>query len=593
MEGAVGWRVDGQLLDFTDVRPDPDLRLSCGLAHARLSILDLSDSGLQPMPGARGRWIVYNGEIYNYKELRGELADLGHRFVTNTDTEVLLAAYDQWGAECVSRCNGMWAFAIYDPEHGEVFCSRDRLGVKPFYWALDENGSLAFASTPETLLTLMGRSRRIDPTLLGRYLLSRVSDDRVEGIYRDVKQLPPGHNGFFTIDSGEWRDRAYWRLPEEADLELSDEAALDRFEEVFEDAVLLRFRSDVPVAITLSGGVDSSAIAVAAFRRGMTPAVYTSHFPEFSDIDETAYARQVAEATGFEHVLVKPDFSDMPEGEGIWTKCQGLPFGSLSGFIHWSIMREVRSRGITVVLSGQGGDELFWGYESYIPYFVFEPLPNAISVIRRWRAAAARIRIAGYMIPAYYAAYRMPRLLVLYQARRVRDIFARRIIHGGTEFLLEENRRRPMDRRSWQKRELFSRSLPSLLRQDDRTSGGLGMETRLPFLDYRLVEFASRLPWRHTIRDGWTKYLTRRYLERRGLKELAWRTHKLGFNAPQDAWQRQLWERHGDRLAGSPFAASLFKKKIMGQIGSLAGRKLWDAYHLLRMAELCGWEMAD
>lgn len=589
MEGAAVWSPGGDILTNPDLEKNGDYPIVMGLAHTRLSIIDLSEAGRQPFLCENGSWIVYNGEIYNFQELRQELSALGHKFTTRTDTEVIGAAYREWGRGCVSRFNGMWAFALYDPDERVLFCSRDRLGVKPFYWARDEAGGFAFASTPAATLLLAEREPAIDPAHLGRYLIARVNDDLEDGLYRHVKMLRGGRNGIWNQDSGEWREEEYWRLPEEPDLELDDAAALDRFEELLEDAVTLRFRSDVPVALTLSGGVDSSAIAIAASRVGAHPLAYTSHFPDFADIDESGFAKQAADAGKLEHILVKPDFSDLIEGEGLWTKAQGLPFGSLSGYVHWSIMREIRSRGTIVVLSGQGGDELFWGYESYVPYFVFEKLPNPVSALGRWWVSARRIRQPWHLTPLYYAAYRMPVLLDKYRAGRIRDIFADEIVSGGLALLNKENRDKKMDRRQWQSRELLSRSLPTLLRQDDRTTGAMGMETRLPFLDYRMVEFAHRLPWLHSIRDGWTKYLTRRYLERHGLPELAWRTHKLGFNAPQADWQARLWKEHGERLMREPFANFLLNSRVMEQAGALSGRKQWDVYHLLRMAELCGW----
>ncbi len=364
------------------------------------------------------------------------------------------------------------------------------------------------------------------------------------------------------------------------------------FQDILEDAVRLRFRADAPVALTLSGGVDSTALAIAASRSNLRPIAYTSHFPEFTHIDESAFAAEAAEARGLEHILVQPTFDDLLVSEQAWTRSQGIPFGSLSGFIHWSIMREIRAKGTVVVLLGQGGDELFWGYESYMPYFAFSALPNFVKAARQWRIASSRIRIGWHMIPLYYIALRLPRLLDIYRKSRIRDVFSAAVLSRGGALLFEEDKHKPLTRREWQKRELLNRPLPSLLRQGDRTAGALGMETRLPFLDYRLVEFAYRLPWQHSFRDGWLKYLTRRYLERHGLDNLAWRTHKLGFNAPQKEWQNLLWREQGARLLRHPFAASLLRRGWRGfKWGE--GRKYWDVYHLLRLAEIGDWRMGE
>ncbi len=202
MESMVGWDQNNEFVGNAELQQHPDLSLRLGLVHTRLFILDLSRCGLQPMQGRDGSWIVYNGEIYNYQELRRELADLGYIFATRTDTEVVLAAYAQWGSDCVARFNGMWAFALYDQGKKQLFCSRDRLGVKPFYWSrLGEKG-FAFASTPEAVLLISGNKPSIDPGQLGRYLIARIDDDQIATIYQGVNQLEAGHNGFFALDAG-------------------------------------------------------------------------------------------------------------------------------------------------------------------------------------------------------------------------------------------------------------------------------------------------------------------------------------------------------------------------------------------------------
>ena len=309
-EGYVAWALDGTLLSDKDLTDQP---LWLGLGHRRLKILDLSDAGRQPMqtPSHAGTpatdcWITFNGEIYNYRELREELMARGYRFRTGTDTEVILASYDAWGAECVRRFNGMWAFVLFDPARQRLIASRDRFGVKPLYYLSTAQGTM-FASEIGALLQCPAIRPSVVMSRLGEYLVDRRSDDTTETIYRDIRELQAGH--FLELDTatGATRLMRYWDLPKEPDLELTDAAALDQFSGLIEDAVRLRLHADVPVAITLSGGVDSSVLAVAASRvAGRSVQTFTSRFPGDPSLDESGYAAHVVESTGAQARYVQP-----------------------------------------------------------------------------------------------------------------------------------------------------------------------------------------------------------------------------------------------------------------------------------------------
>ena len=293
--GYVGWGINGDLHTDGELADQP---LTIGLGHRRLKILDLTEAGRQPMCGPSSCWLTFNGEIYNYRELRDELAARGYRFHTGTDTEVILAAYDAWGTDCVRRFNGMWAFVLYDPARQRLIASRDRLGVKPLYYVTTAQGVM-FTSEIGALLECAAVRPTIVMRRLGRYLVDRHSDDSAETIYRDISELQGGHTLELDTETGAFGLTRYWELPEEPDLELDDAAALDRFSELIEDAVRLRLHADVPVAITLSGGVDSSVLAVAAGRAaGRSVRTFTSRFPGDSSLDESRYAAQVVECHG-------------------------------------------------------------------------------------------------------------------------------------------------------------------------------------------------------------------------------------------------------------------------------------------------------
>jgi len=579
--GYVGWGVGGGFHTDGDLTDQP---LTLGLGHRRLKILDLSEAGRQPMCGPSGCWLTFNGEIYNYRELRDELAARGYRFHTGTDTEVILTAYDAWGADCVRRFNGMWSFVLYDPARHRLIASRDRLGVKPLYYLQIARGAM-FASEIGALLECAAVRPTIVMQRLGRYLVDHLSDDSPDTIYRDIHELQGGHTLELDTETGDFGITRYWDLPEEPDLALDDEAALDQFSELIEDAVRLRLHADVPVAITLSGGVDSSAIAVAASRvAGRSVRTFTSRFPGDSSLDESSYAAQVVASTGAEAHYVQPSTDRLVHDEVALTTHQALPYRSLSLYVHWAILAAIRAQDVPVVLSGQGGDETFLGYERFHASALLHALPDPV------RAAAALWRGGNHSDRGMLA---LAAMTVYFSTPLVQRSVRRRRVAGVIRPNWLETLTRPDpevfgDIRRQQRFELLRRCLPALLRYDDRTAGALGMETRLPFLDYRVVEFAYRLPLHHKIRNGWTKHLLRRYLERHGLSAIAWRRRKFAFYAPQAAWTRELIAARGSALDATPFARTLLADGV--SLARLPVSVAWDAYNCAHLGSLLGWE---
>jgi asparagine synthase (glutamine-hydrolysing) len=579
--GGVGWTAAGEPLtgQLLDERP-----LAVGLGHRRLAIVDLSDAGLQPMRGADGSWLCFNGELYNYREVRAELERAGVRFHTATDTEVVLAAYSTWGMGCVERFNGMWAFLLFDPTRRRLFACRDRMGVKPLYFAASAQG-VAFASEIPALLRCPGVSTAIRADRLADYFLERRTDDAEQTMYRDISELRGGELLELDLDRGALERRTWWRLPEAPDLELTDEQALDQFSALIEDAVRLRLHADVPVAITLSGGVDSSVVTVAASR--LAPGgvrTFTSRFPGLG-IDESSYAAEVAAACRADAHFVEPSTANVVAEEPMLTRHQALPYASLSLYVHWAILACIRGQGVPAVISGQGGDETFLGYDRFHGTAAYGALPDAREAARVvWQGS----RNSGLALPGMLAT------MAFFQAPGVARVRrrARLARYLRPEWLRPSGppiRHVLRNRRRQQELELRVLSLPALLRYDDRTAGALGMETRLPFLDYRLVEFSYRLPMRHKIRDGWTKYTLRRYLERHGLPAIAWRKRKVGFEAPQAEWTRSLVAARGTALAGSEAGRALLRPGRGLDAGD--PKVAWDLYLALHLAVLLGWDL--
>lgn len=555
------------------------------LLHTRLSILDLSEGGRQPMVDRRGNIISFNGEIYNYLEIRKELVADGYDFSTGTDTEVILAAYAKWGARCVERFNGMWAFALYDAARRLIFLSRDRLGVKPIYYSRPNDASLAFASEIPALFALTGAEPAICSERLGAVFKSGLTDQGEETLFKGIRELRGGENALFDLVARTWSVSKHWTLPEEPDLEITPGEALERFTYLFEDAVRLRFRADVPIALTCSGGVDSTAVAIATAKLGKDVTMFTSHLPLDQAIDESGYARTVSERLMLPLVPVRPDIGQWKEEVAALSRAQAMPYGSLSLYVHWALLKAIRAQGIPIVLSGQGADEVFFGYERYHSAFLAAQFPNPVGLVREYllmRKRSLRTRSSGLAFLAYFG---MPWLQVMRRSINARVALRADLL----KFQVPAPARFTTDRRHLQRMELLDYNLPRLLRYDDRTAGALGMETRLPFLDYRLVEFAHRLPWRHTFSDGWTKFIVRKYVAQNGIPEIAWRKGKLGFEAPTDRWVQELAAERWPRYRQTEFAKQMLRDGM--DLASCSPDVRWGVFNVLELAFLHQWRL--
>jgi asparagine synthase (glutamine-hydrolysing) len=484
------------------------------LGHQRLAITDLSAAGHQPMSRAGGRWwITFNGAIFNAPELRRELEESGDRFTTSTDTEVLLAAYIRWGASALPRLNGMWAFAIWDAERRELFCSRDRYGIKPFYYTISGD-RFAFASEPKALRPV--RPAVPDLASVAGYLAvgSRIPDGD-STYYADYRVIPAG--SLLRAGADGIRVERWYDLDERVarvDAPASLREAAGRLRELLSDAVAIRLRADVPVGLLLSGGVDSSGIAgiLAAGPRNALPGPAISlRYPGRPDIDESSYSDAVLRATGFSGDYVEPSADDFDrELDELVISLDSPPLGS--GMLAQRLLyRRARSLGFIVTLVGQGSDELFGGYE-----------PWDVHVTQLWN----RGRRAAALREGFLSGRRRWGLLTglrhtLGVIRTSRRGLPCRCAIDGT---LQDHQRHL----------LAVDYLPSILDDEDRNSMAFGVESRLPFLDHRVVELARSLPDGWLCRDGWTKVVLRRALEGLVPEEVLRRPRKLGLPGPID-----------------------------------------------------------
>ncbi|HEV8644091.1 MAG TPA: asparagine synthase (glutamine-hydrolyzing) [Burkholderiales bacterium] len=518
------------------------------LGHQRLSILDLSPAGHQPMIEAgSGAVIVFNGEIYNYLELRKELEALGHRFVSRSDTEVLLHAYLAWGSDCLRRLNGMWAFAIWLPAQRRLFFARDRFGVKPFYYA--EHGGFAFASEPKAILKLFPRLRAVDTTTLAQFLTWGHLYASDSSFYRGVKVLPPAHCGEVQVGRNSPRIWKYWDYRDAATAAHDGREAVEQFAELFEDAVRLRHRSDVPVGITLSGGIDSTAVLAASVRTSAKhPVCFTSVYGEHGE-GEAAWARQAAALYDIEPI-------EVPAQKGQWVELLRRIGWHLDGpgyspavFPLWAIMQEARRRETPVLLEGQGADEAFGGYAQYAALAILSALKRAArrptGAVLRELSSAVRGAMASFS-PKWTALWVLREAFPgLIQWNRNRASAGSTLCDtlriASTEADMQNvpgvRYPDPLNERLW--RDHSSRILPGLLQYGDAISMAHAIETRLPFMDYRLIEWAFSQPSEIKIGRGVTKRVVREYLAATGQRAIAARMDKQGYPTPAENWLRE------------------------------------------------------
>jgi asparagine synthase (glutamine-hydrolysing) len=517
----------------------------CALGHRRLSIIDLSAAGRQPMATPDGRfWITYNGEVYNYLELRDELAAAGYTFTSRTDTEVVLAAYQRWGVECLERFNGMFALAIWDERAQQLFLARDRLGIKPLYY-VQTPSLLAFASEVKALLALPYLDIRPSERAIVEFLEHMYAVGTAETFFEPVYRLEPAH--YWLIDPrapSSAPPRRYWRL----DLP-TVKVPFSRFKEVqaafqtlLREAVRLQLRSDVPVGVCLSGGLDSSTIVGLLAHEGLTDIkTFSAYFPVES-YDESPYFRAVVRHFGVTAYEVQPRPEDAASilPEIVWHLEEPSPhFGVIP---QWYVVGLARGR-VKVLLDGQGGDETLGGYHSYLPAFLST---KAAAVARRpwpwavlglWRELRAAETLAGrrFRSALWAGVRRKGRANGAVQQHRP-TVVADACYAAVARFPLLEFTFDHTDFDDMLTSHLTRSSLPSLLRDEDKIAMAFSIENRVPLLDHRLVEFVFTLDPSYKVHMGWTKYLLRRTMEGILPESVTWRPDKKGYPTPLREW---------------------------------------------------------
>lgn len=518
-----------------------------GLGFRRLSILDLSQSGHQPMSNDdRSMWIVFNGEIYNYIELRSELQGMGYEFRSQTDTEVILAAYKAWGAECLNKFNGMWSFALWDAGKKELFCARDRFGVKPFYYFKNAQ-QFIFASEIKSILTHPDVERTANEKIIYNFLIGHIRDWNEETFFNNIYQLLPGH--FLRIKNNEPEIQPFYSLDlnKKADPLLNEEEAIRRFSGLFEDSVRLRLRSDVPVGSCLSGGLDSSAIVcvlnrllrsnkVSPEQIGERQKTFSAH-SELKSVDESVYMDAVLQQTGAERNFILPTDTELTQTLDHFITHLEEPFPSTSLFAQYCVMRLARQRGVIVLLDGQGSDEILGGYDhAFIPYFAGLLRKGRLvkyfmetQKLDRRLSFGTHLTIALHLLPPTLGSSLRKRLLLKVKHGINKKFIRAMGSHRGIELKNVSSLKQKL---SYDMKYI----LRSLLMYEDKNSMAFSIEARVPFLDYRLVEYIFSLPDEYKIRSGLRKYMLRKAMRGIVPDMILDRRDKIGFATAEKQW---------------------------------------------------------
>lgn len=506
------------------------------LGHVRLSIIDLSPAGTQPMSNEdESIWITFNGEIYNYKELRFELLEKGHIFKSQTDTEVIIHAFEEWGVNCLKRFNGMWAFALYDKRNSKMILSRDRFGVKPLYFHFDNN-YLVFSSEIKGVLQY-SIERIPNDRLVYEYLALGLLDYSRETFFKDIYKIMPGEILIYDIIDKSIKLMKWYNLNNELESldRRNSKGISEKLKELLVDCVRYRLIADVPIGSCLSGGLDSSSIVSIAENLTKSDMKVFSMVFKKTGIDESIYVDEIAKKDGIESHKITPTIENLLDdiGDLIWT--QEEPFQSLSIYGQYKVMELANKNEIKVLLDGQGADELFAGYFDYFNYFVFDLIKKSdysslLNIVRSNKSNDA-MGIALFLILYLLGKLNNSRMIIYLLNKKLK--FINNFYDGEIAFPPSE---KELSLNSALFIDLTRFSIPHLLRYEDKNSMRWGVESRLPFLDYRLVELAMSLEPTDKINKGITKFILRSSMKGIVPSLILERSDKIGFGVPEADW---------------------------------------------------------
>ena len=499
-----------------------DSNYDLAFAHRRLSIIDLSESGHQPMCDTKGDyWITFNGEVFNYIELREELKNKGHFFVTQTDTEVVMEAYKEWGFECLQKFNGMFAFALFDKKNNQLFCARDRVGVKPFYYS-NTNDAFAFASEYKTFLKSKLIAFEINETQQFDFIVNGDLENTEQSLFKGINELKPSHYLVYNLTTHTLNTINYYLLPKQTLNNKSEIEIIETIEEKLINAINLRLRSDVEVGSCLSGGLDSSIIAgvVKYLQPNKQMKLFTIVFPD-EKFDETNYAQLVANHVSGNWQTVSPTAAEFFRDIESLNYFQDLPVWSTSTYSQHRVMKLAAENNIKVVLDGQGADELFAGYSHHY--------------MALWKEEFSfkKLNDSKQTIPNAYK---------LFGKQLVKDTFGLSVDYSN--YFIENKKHFGKSKNEKLAPSLnaqlaidYNGKLKSFLKCEDRCSMAFGIESRVPFADdVELVNYIFSIQGNKKIKDGVSKYLLREATKQYIPQQIYNRRDKIGFETPVQKW---------------------------------------------------------
>lgn len=523
-----------------------------GFGHRRLSVIDLSDAAAQPMHYLKRYTIVYNGEIYNYLELKNNLYKKGYRFQSQSDTEVILAAYDYWKDGCLEKFDGMFAFALLDKKEQIIFAARDRFGEKPFYYMANDE-LFTFASEMKALWAIGAEKKTDDKMLLNYIALGYVqnANDKEQTFYHNIYSLPPASFLQLNIQTLQFESHKYWDIDKDARIKISSSEAIEKCRELFIVSVNRRLRSDVTLGTSLSGGLDSSTIWASIKKSASAFNTFSAVFPGFEK-DESSYIQAVIDFLSssksstrqIQQHTVEPSALGLIKDFEKLCYYQEEPFPSSSIYAQYKVFELAKKNQVKVLLDGQGADEIFAGYNKYIHWYLQQLAAKSrfITTLKEKKELQKNKLPFNWGIKNYLAAY-LPAHAVI-QLEQNEYLKTVRQPDINKDFVAS------LQGREWEgiRKPIITKlndilyfntntlGLEELLRFADRNSMAHGIEVRLPFLNHELVEFVFSLPAGFKIHNGYTKWLLRKMMDKKLPDEIVWRKDKVGYEPPQFQW---------------------------------------------------------
>lgn len=554
-----------------------------GFGHRRLSIIDLTAQGNQPMHYMDNLTITYNGEIYNYIEIKEELSNVGYVFNSKTDTEVVLAAYDYWGEECVQYFNGMWSFAIYDKKSKKVFMSRDRFGIKPFYF---KKTSSQFLFGSEIKQLLNNEKNKGNESVILDYLILGFEEHTSNSFFDGVNKLPAGHNMIYSTKDNTFQTKPYYTLDEnDLDPLHSIENAANEYKSTFLSSIELRLRSDVKVGSSLSGGLDSSSIVTLASKEYFLQTkqnfnAFHINYSENQKKSELSFVKELNEVLPLNLCVINVEDHDIVDKIDRVIKVQEEPFGGPSVILQNILMEKVKEENCPVLLDGQGGDETLLGYERYyVEIFWLLPFFSKFSFFFEVVRKSKLNTLSFFKYIIYFKSKWIRKQRVI---RQNKGLYNDKTIVSWKKSL--NNKIKVFSSVfELQKNELFSLQLPHLLKYEDKNAMSYSIETRVPFVDHKNVETALSIDSELKTKNGWSKYILRKIMDKIMPDSLVWRKDKIGFELDEDHFFNTIEEEFFELLIESEIAKKLLNKnQNADSLSRLSTRHKWRLYNLIK-----------